>query len=183
MGEMSEGRRLIDAMVFPYHLGRLITYSALGAAAAGLSGTALKALPGLSVGLLILAAVILAGQALPSLWRGMKGASGESWLTPLARPLFSDPTGWRGLALGGLLGFLPCGLLYGGLAVSASTGSAISGGFAMACFALGTIPGLVTVGILGQVVERRFDGLIKRAAPLLLLINAAFLLILAARQF
>jgi sulfite exporter TauE/SafE len=183
LSEMSEGRRLMGSLLFPYHLGRFITYSALGAAAAGLSGTVLKVLPGLSVALLILAAAILAGQALPNLWRGMKGKGKESWLAPLAKPLFADPTGWRGLALGGLLGFLPCGLLYGALSASAATGSAISGGLAMACFALGTIPGLLAVGMLGQVVERRFDGLIKRAAPLLLLINAVFLLILAARQF
>jgi sulfite exporter TauE/SafE len=183
LAEMNEGKRFLGSLLFPYHLGRIIAYSVLGAAAAGLSGTAFKALPGLSVGLLLLAAVILAGQALPSLWQGMSGRSGESWLAPFAKPLFADPTGWRGLALGGLLGFLPCGLLYGGLAASAATGSALSGAMAMACFALGTIPGLIAVGILGQVAERRFDGLIKRAAPLLLLINAVFLLILAARQF
>lgn len=60
---------------------------------------------------------------------------------------------------GVLTGFLPCGLLYGFLALAASTGDMLSGMAVMSAFALGTVPLMVVTGVgsggLGLAGRRR----------------------------
>ncbi len=77
-----------------------------------------------------------------------------------ARPLFARPVGFRGYALGLMLGFLPCGLLYGALAAAAASGDPLTGAFAMIAFALGTVPALLAVGLAGHVAGQRWQGLV-----------------------
>jgi sulfite exporter TauE/SafE len=50
------------------------------------------------------------------------------------------------LCLGLLTGFLPCGLLYGMLALAANTRGPLTGGLLMVCFGLGTVPALLVTG-------------------------------------
>jgi uncharacterized protein len=45
-------------------------------------------------------------------------------LARFVQPLFADPRGFRGWALGLALGFLPCGFLYSALAAAAGSGTA-----------------------------------------------------------
>jgi hypothetical protein len=90
------------------------------------------------------------------------------------RPLLLAPSGWRGpFLLGLLLSGLPCGLLYGALVAAASAGSALAGALAMAAFALGTVPALVGVGLLGRFFGRRWAAAsgFRVAARLLFLLN------------
>jgi len=185
---MREFHRLTEAALVPYHLGRMTTYAALGAALAGLAGTLNRTgvLDWLSAGLLLVAAALFVGYALPRLRVAIPGGARlEAWWSAhvggVARPLFRDPTGWRGYGLGVLLGFIPCGLLYGALAAAASSGEALTGAVAMAAFALGTVPSLVLVGGVGQVAAARFRGAMAVAVPALMLLNAAVLTYLAVR--
>jgi len=194
LGQVSAGlaarptlSRLAAGALVPYHLGRLVTYTALGAAAGLLSGIAVHAagLKLLLPGMLALGAVLLVAQAL---------GQGAAWLPRLglpagaveavsrrAAPLMSDPRGLRGVALGLLLGFLPCGLLYGALAAAAASGSALGGAIGMAAFAAGTVPALVGVGLAGAYFGRRFAPALRVVAVPLLLLNAAVLGALALR--
>ena len=100
----------------------------------------------------------------------------------LARPLFDHPTGGRGYLLGLLLGFIPCGLLYGALAAASATGNVATGVFGMLVFSLGTLPALLTVGLIGHLAGQRWRGVVLRYAPLLLLLNAGVLTVLAWRH-
>ena len=85
-------------------------------------------------------------------------------------------------ALGMVLGFLPCGLVYGALAAAAGTGSIADGAAAMAAFGLGTAPALLAVGWGGLIVRRRLrDGTRWIATPLLLA-NAGLMLVLASQR-
>jgi len=179
--------RLAAGALVPYHLGRAITYTGLGAAAGLLSGAAAHG-AGLGVVLpllLGLGAVLLLAQAL---------GQAKAWLPRLAPPvafteavtrraaaLLADPRGLRGVALGLLLGFLPCGLLYGALAAAAASGSALGGAVAMAAFAAGTVPSLIGVGLAGAFFGRRFAPALRLVAVPLLLLNAAVLGVLALR--
>ena len=134
--------------------------------------------------MLTLGALFFMGYALKDLkipTFAFKGGSSVVWVGRLAKPLFVDPRGWRGYGLGLVLGFLPCGLLYGALAASAATANGFHGFFAMAAFALGTMPALVILGFLGHGVLSRMQAFTRVLAPLLLLCNAAFLLFLAWR--
>lgn len=185
---MREWHRLAGAALLPYQLGRLTTYSLLGAVGASLAGGLAGSLGGLaglrwiSALLLGLAALFFLGYAIPrvrALLPGQGGDGREGWWSRhvgrLARPLFAAPTGWRGYALGLLLGFIPCGLLYGALAAAASTGDPVAGAFGMAVFALGTMPTLFGVGLAGHVAGSHWRGVLAKGAPVLLVLNAVVL--------
>ena len=109
------------------------------------------------------------GLAARAQWRWAEGVSG------LAKPLFGSPTGWRGYALGLALGFIPCGLLYGAVAVASASGNPVSGALGMAAFAAGTIPSLLTVGLAGHAAGRSFRGVMSRVAPVVMAVNAGVL--------
>ncbi|MBF0563554.1 MAG: sulfite exporter TauE/SafE family protein [Alphaproteobacteria bacterium] len=183
---MREWHRLAGAALLPYHLGRTTTYTVLGAVGALVSGS-LTSLPGwkwVAATLLMVAALVLLGHALPGLAKFVP-KSAFWWsgrIESLARPLFSEPTGWRGYGLGVLLGFIPCGLVYAALAVATATGDPVSGAMAMMAFALGTVPTLVGVGVMSHVLASRWQSLAAQAAPLLLTANAGMLTVMAWRM-
>jgi sulfite exporter TauE/SafE len=177
---MTEMRRLAGAALLPYHLGRATTYGALGAAAALfggiLGGAGSFRLP--AALMLILAAILLLAMALPGV-KALGGAGGESrWARSVGRlagPLFTRPFGLRGWALGVMLGFIPCGLLYAALAAAAAGGNPIAGTFGMLAFWAGTVPMLVLVAVVGQAALSHWRAPLLRAAPVLLVLNAGML--------
>lgn len=185
---MREWHRLAGAALVPYHLGRATTYTLLGSIAAQATGRVLAWAEWrwLSAALLALAAlffVLYAARGLGLRVPALDGGGGwwSRRVGPLAGPLFARPLGWRGYLLGVVLGFLPCGLLYGALAAAASSADALAGGLAMLAYSAGTIPALLAVGLAGHVAGSRWRGLALRLAPLLLLLNAAALSYLAWR--
>lgn len=193
---MSEFHRLAGAAVLPYHAGRATTYALIGAVAATVAGH-VGALPGLrwlSVALLAFAALFFLGYAVRGLvsWlpKGLPrpgGGGGFSrwWgerVSGLARPLFGKPTGWRGYALGVALGFIPCGLLYGAVAVAAASGDALSGAVGMLAFVTGTVPSLLAVGLAGHLAGRAWRTAVARAAPVIMVVNAGVLGWMAIRM-
>jgi len=68
------------------------------------------------------------------------------FLQPLSKPLFPVKTPWQALLLGGIWGWLPCGLVYTALALSMASASIERGGLLMLAFGLGTLPMLFTLG-------------------------------------
>lgn len=181
---MREWHRLKGGLLLPYHLGRATTYAGLGAVAAGLFGLVPDArFAGiLGAALLVLAALGFVGYALPRLGLRLPLSANPAWagmVERIAKPLFARPVGVRGYLLGVALGFIPCGLVYAALAAAASSGSALAGFAGMLAFALGTMPALIGVGIMGGWAAARFRSLAGRLMPVLYLANAAFLLVLA----
>lgn len=188
-GAYGELRRLRDGALVPYHLGRLTTYALLGAVAGAMAGLVVDATNFrlALAALLLFAALLFLAQvfARAKAWLGARsgalgGALGgrlASWAAPFAR----DPRGWRGYGFGLALGFLPCGLLYGALAAAAGTGEALAGGLAMAAFAVGTMPALIGVGIVGAAFGRRWRGAMEVALVPLMVLNAALLALMAWR--
>ena len=82
-----------------------------------------------------------------------------------------------------MLGFLPCGLIYGALGAAAGTGSMPQGALGMAAFSLGTMPALVAVGWGGVLLRRRWQGIARWIAPPLLIVTALLMLALASQRF
>ncbi len=190
--EIASGRgygvlqRLRGAALIPYHLGRMTTYTALGAGSAAMiefvgNVAGFRALAAI---MLVLAAVAMIAQAvgrsIPLLDRLFAGQA-PMFLPRLARGLLERPTGWRGYALGVALGFLPCGLLYAAVTAASGAGSAARGALVMAAFAFGTTPGLLGVGWAGLLFGRRWLRFTTKAAPVLLLISATMLLAMTWR--
>lgn len=181
-GSYGEWRRLAGASLIPYHLGRITTYTALGAAAGAATAvfTATSAFAWLSGVLLVIAAGFMVLQAF-----GLAAGTTSpltSGLARLAGPLSSSRGPAARYALGLVLGFLPCGLLYGALAAAGGTASLREGALAMAAFALGTVPALVAVGWGGVLVRRRLYDVARWIAAPLLLANAALMLALAGSR-
>lgn len=177
-----EWRRLGGAALAPYHLGRATTYAALGAGAGG--ATALFAsttgFAWLSSSFLVAAAMLLVAQA-----AGLALGRAVPWsgaLSRLATPLSGSHTAASRYGLGMLLGFLPCGLLYGALAAAAGSASMATGAAAMLAFALGTVPALVAVGWGGLLLRRRLRETWRWVAAPVLVANAAVMLALASQR-
>ena len=174
-------QRLQGAALLPYHLGRLTTYTGLGALSAG-AGSLLVDTTGwrwLLAGFLVMAATLFAAQAAGIAMRGP--ASLPPALNGLVRVLTRKPFGFRGYALGLALGFLPCGLLYGALATSAAAGSAVSGALAMSAFGLGTVPALVAIGWGGILLGLRRRRMLQSFARPMQAASALALILLAVR--
>lgn len=151
-----------------WHLGRLTTYAALGAVGGAVGG----ALPGpvwvpalVSVPLLLWFSASLAGLLPAGSTRVPPGLARVG--ATLAR---RDGVVWRYL-FGATTGLLPCGLLYAGLALALTGGSAVVGAAAMVAFGLGTVPALALL----SVTLRRFAlrGLWQRRLVAVLVLVAA----------
>jgi uncharacterized protein len=182
-GRYGEWQRLAGAALLPYHLGRLTTYTALGIAAGAAtalfsSSTSFAWATGL---LLVMGAAIMLAQAFGLAIQATLPVG--PILARLAAPFSASRQPGARYALGVILGFLPCGLIYGALGAAAGTGVAWRGGLAMAAFALGTVPALVAVGWGGLLFRRRWHELARWIAAPLLLINAALMLALASARF
>jgi len=178
--------RLAGAALAPYHLGRMIGYGALGAAAGGLAGVVAlgTGFHLLLAGLLALAALLMFAQAsarIAALLPRLPAPRLPRAMEQLLGALLAAPTGLRGVALGLMLSALPCGLLYGALAGAAATGSVLGGALAMMAFVAGTVPALVGVGLLGRFFGRRAGAGMRVAGAMLFGLNGAVLTAMALR--
>jgi len=176
-----ELRRLAGAALLPYHLGRAVTYILL----AVLISLPLQLAARLSDLRFIPAIALTAGAVLFLVlgFRGLRGSlGGEAFgtvlgarLGRLTNPLLAKPWGWRGIGLGMVLGFLPCGLLYAAIGAAAATSDSLAAAMSMAAFTLGTFPMLWLVGYLGGWVQRRWTRLARPVMPAVALLNAMVL--------
>lgn len=168
-------RRFFDHLVL--QVGKAVSYAFLGTLA-GLVGGALLANPAFRWGeraLAILAGVALAaaGLTLLGVRRGKVGAItgtlAAAW-SRIAGPLVSERPFGGQLVVGMAMGFLPCPLVYAGLAAAAASGSPGAGAAIMAGVALGTVPALTAVALVGTALPvglRR--GLVQAGGALLIL--------------
>lgn len=177
-----ELRRLGAGLSMPYQAGRATTYILGGAVLAAPFGVldGLTDWPYLATVLLASAAAIFAWQAARGFGLQVPGLVGDR-LARRVQPLLRAPFGWRGYLLGILLGFLPCGLLYGALAAAAATADPLAAAIGMAGFVLGTIPALWAVGYLGARAGDVWRSLARRMMPYIAGFNAILLLGMAVR--
>ncbi len=124
--------------VWPWHVGRLLTYVTLGGIAGGFGAF----LPGPSWAVSLVAVALLVWFALR-----LGGLLPEShWQIPGLTALSTRLLGGEGVlprvGFGALTGLMPCGLVYAALSLSVAVGSAQAGALAMAAFWLGTVPAL-----------------------------------------
>ena len=176
-----ELRRLAGAALVPYHTGRAVTYILL----AVLLSLPLQLMSQLSQLRYVPAVALLLGAVLflvlgfrglrGSLEGGFLGGGLGSRLGRIAKPLFAKPWGWRGIGLGVVLGFLPCGLLYAAIGAAAATSDPVAAAMSMAVFTFGTFPMLWLVGYLGGWAQRRWSSWARPVLPAVALLNAIVL--------
>lgn len=164
------GRQLV------YSAGRVFTYGFLGASA-GFAGfwfsrrsaelVHAQAILSIVAGLVLLAQGLGTLGLLPrprfrlgaALSRWVGGASAPCAAGSLVGPLFTSPRRRDVFAAGVINGLLPCGLVYGYLALASSTASLLLGLATMIAFGLGTVPVMALTGLgataLGLDARRR----------------------------
>jgi uncharacterized protein len=153
-----------------YNLGRIFTYSLLGAVI-GLLGRGL-ALSGsqqwlsIAIGSLILILMF----APSSLSQKLNVLRPITRFTQAIKKqftyLFRQKTDFSYFLIGVFNGFLPCGLVYLAMAGALATGSLTDGVFYMALFGLGTFPMMFGVAIAGNFITPTFRTLVyKRFLP------------------
>jgi sulfite exporter TauE/SafE len=166
--------------VTAYNLGRISSYALAGALAGGLARSA-RTLVGLSAlqmdGYWIVNVILIGlGLYLTGWWRGMaylENAGRIVWkcIYPLTTKLLPLDSSLKMLAAGGVWGWLPCGMVYSMLFTALMSGSAVSGAAIMVVFGLGTLPMLLTLGLLGEQIKVSIRRPVARCAGGLLVIG------------
>jgi uncharacterized protein len=143
-----------------YNLGRILTYSLLGAVA-GAAGSGmgfLGHLAGIERGATIVAGVamiitgfVMAGW-IPRQILDRVGTKVPSILTRQAAGMLKSAHAGSKFFLGLLLGFLPCGMVYAALLKAVETSSPASGALTMASFGLGTSGALLAIGLFSAFI-------------------------------
>ena len=155
--EPSRSRLLTQVM---YNLGRIITYTVMGITA-GLIGPALDLLSlrlsaqWFFVGANLFVIVVGLSSACRLRWfsiSSLEGSAGRFLAGPLRRAAAS-PSSYAAFPIGLLLGFIPCGLVYGPLAVACGSGSPLLGGGIMAALGLGTMPLMLVFGAASATIS------------------------------
>ncbi len=162
-----------------YNAGRILSYAIAGAIA-GLVGASSfflehvlpiqHVLYGISSLMLIVLGLYLAG-----IWHGvtyLEKAGKAIWKTlqPYSKRYIPVQSFRQAFILGGLWGWLPCGLVYSVLIAAIATGSVMSGGLLMLAFGLGTLPTLLTMGMAAVRLKTVLQNIwVRRASGLLVL--------------
>jgi sulfite exporter TauE/SafE len=163
-----------------YTAGRVFTYGVLGAVA-GFCGARLlhivPALVNIPAILAIIAGVLLVVQGLRATglfrWRGIASTAAPCLAGGLLSSFLRQRDVTGALLAGVLTGFLPCGLLYGMLALAMSTHSVLLGGAVLAVFGLGTAPGMILAGASGRLITLATRRWIYAAAAWCLVLTGA----------
>ncbi len=158
-----------------YHLGRLITYTVLGALGGGL-GSLIFSSEWLQRFSLIGAAIM--GLLFVSMGiQSLRGRVVHFGILPnrvLSR-LFSHVSKMGShLALGLGTGFLPCGWLYSFVLLAVATHSAFLGAFLMVAFWAGSVPALASSGWVLHQVFRPWQGKFPKIAGISLIVFGIF---------
>jgi sulfite exporter TauE/SafE len=141
-------------LIFCYNLGRIASYSLLGAIVGFTGSIAAKniGLPLASLRMFSAIFVILLGLYLGQwlMWLNRIEAIGKKlWqhISPLANKVIPVNTPFKALGLGAIWGWLPCGLVYSTLTWALASSNIIDGASIMFFFGLGTLPALLTLSI------------------------------------
>ncbi|MES2555763.1 MAG: sulfite exporter TauE/SafE family protein [Bacteroidota bacterium] len=149
-----------------YNTGRIVSYSLMGLTF-GMFGQGI-AMAGWQGWLSVLIGVLLLlNLILPRIIRIRVGIV-YRLLEPLkskVRQLFGVKTSFSLFMIGLLNGFLPCGLVYLGIAGAVATGNSIQGMLFMAAFGLGTLPAMMTLTIIRDSISVRFRERIRAVVP------------------
>ena len=164
-----------------YNLGRVITYSFLGAVL-GLIGSKIALAGAQQIISIVLGVIIIIAVLLPQKYKNYFVQL--PLIQKLAQPLkknigilFSKGTFSAMFLIGILNGFLPCGLVYVALAGSIASGNSISGAAVMILFGLGTVPAMFAATVLGKFVNVGIRTKIRKAVPVLaILLGVIFVL-------
>jgi uncharacterized protein len=166
----SHGRLHLVVSRLMYNAGRVLTYTLLGYVA-GIAGRSITFAGwqnslSIAMGAIIIVAILIPRRFVSNLFPSrFFGAVGVRF-SAMWKEMFGRGTVSSLLAVGILNGFLPCGLVYVALAASITTGSAVDSLMYMVLFGLGTIPAMLTISLMGQVISTKVRLRLTRVVPI-----------------
>jgi sulfite exporter TauE/SafE len=182
--EIRNRKSLLFPYVVFYNLGRIASYSLAGALAGFIGSLVIQPLNQIDPYriLQILSAIIMSGAGLyiagwfPR-FAYIEKAGTRLWklIEPFGRRLIPVQSLIQAFLFGMIWGWLPCGLVYAALALAATAGTADQSALTMLFFGLGTLPAVMSIGIMTGLLTRlsrmqRF----KQAVGLFMIVLALF---------
>lgn len=174
-------------IVFAYNLGRIASYSFIGALVALTSSLAAK-----SIGFPVIALKSIAGIFLVLLglylgqwlmWLSHIEHIGKSlwqYISPKTKKFIPIKNSRSAFALGALWGWLPCGLVYSTLTWSLASADVINGMLIMLFFGIGTLPALLSIS-LGTISVKALlsKTLFRKSAAVMLILYGIYTILIA----
>jgi uncharacterized protein len=162
-----------------WSFGRILTYSMIGALF-GLIGAGFKLLGYQQIISVTIGAMMILSIFLPALFKKFTFGGLLSLFNPVRKgmqKLFQEKNNKALFLIGIFNGLLPCGLVY--MAVAGAIGTAdfsLSIGY-MALFGLGTLPMLLMISLLGNIISQTIRKQINKVVPVvIILIGIIFIL-------
>jgi len=164
-----------------YNLGRTLTYVIMGALF-GLIGLGLHMVGFQQIVSIVMGAGMIILALFPRLFRSHYKLPSHSFgwtgkIKTLFRRLFSVRSYSSLFFVGMLNGLLPCGLVYIALAGAIASGTVLSGTLYMLLFGLGTIPMLLFIALMGNVISVSLRHKINRLLPILVVLVGIFFIL------
>lgn len=169
------GRRASLVRQACYFIGKTLTYTVMGAAVGFFGATISARFAGVQDAISIVAGgvMLVIGLGLVGVLRRVGGFG-----VLMNRPLFRRAVRYftrkrtRAGALGvGLLnGLLPCGIVYGMLAMAAATGTLLDGALTMFVFGIATVPALLVLGLAGHLLRPAWRHRLHRASGVVVIV-------------
>ncbi|BAX79610.1 sulfite exporter TauE/SafE family protein [Labilibaculum antarcticum] len=152
-----------------YNIGRALTYAFMGAIF-GLLGRGLVMSGFQQWVSVIMGAIMILSVITPSIYKNRfnaeKGLFSFVGKVKLSLGKLFTQRSYGSLFLIGLLnGLLPCGLVYVAIAAAIATGSAAGGGLFMFIFGLGTLPMMLAISLIGNLITLELRKKITRLIP------------------
>ncbi|WP_245395267.1 sulfite exporter TauE/SafE family protein [methane-oxidizing endosymbiont of Gigantopelta aegis] len=182
--EIHKNKRKLFPFILNYNLGRILSYTIAGALV-GLAQYALTWPLGQAVGhriLQILSSIFMISAGLyiagwfPR-FAYIEKAGSRLWklIEPFGRRIIPVKNRFQAFLFGMVWGWLPCGLVYSSLAIAATSGDVQRSSLTMLAFGIGTLPAVMGVGIMTEILSKlsrmqRF----KQAVGILLIVVAIF---------
>jgi uncharacterized protein len=162
-----------------YNSGRILSYTLAGmiAGAIGASSFFLSNILPIQKSLYFLSSVILIllGLYLAGIWHGLTylekiGHFVWRYLQPYSKRFIPIKNLKQALFLGGVWGWLPCGLVYSVLIAAIASGDVVKGGLLMLAFGLGTLPTLLAMGLTAMKLKNFLQHIwVRRSCGLLVI--------------
>lgn len=182
--EIHRNKRKLFPYILNYNLGRILSYCIAGTLAGAIQylftlplGAAQghRILQIISAIFMVSAGMYIAGWFPRFAYIEKLGSRLWKRIEPFGRRLIPVKTRFQALLFGMVWGWLPCGLVYSALAIAATSGDSLRSALTMLAFGIGTLPAVMSVGIMANILSKlsrmqRF----KQTVGVLLIIVALF---------
>lgn len=158
-----------------YFIGKTLTYTVMGAAVGFFGSTIGARFAGVQDAISIVAGgvMLLIGLGLIGVLRRF-GRFGVLMNRPrfrrAVRYFVRKRTRAGALGVGLLNGLLPCGMVYGMLAMAAATGTLLGGALTMFVFGIATVPALFVLGLAGHLLRPAWRHRLHRASGVVVIV-------------